>query len=157
MIASAKYPFLLCRPQPQKMCPSTLVFLNIFETNTVNCLQTTLCESSRPTVSCDWYDLLLIQQMIYPKCCWKSEADPQLSSVAIRFCKTSQILQGTSNMESLLPKTVSPQACNCTLYQKGHYHWRFPGNIFTWTCSFIFTFLFQEGQKQPPGMFCEKR
>ena len=53
VIASAKYPFLLCPPQPQKMCPSTLVILNIFETNTVNCLQTTLYESSRPTVSCD--------------------------------------------------------------------------------------------------------
>ena len=52
--------------------------------------------------------------MICPKCCWKSEAVAQLSSVKLRFCKTSQILQNTSNMESLFCKTVSPQACNCT-------------------------------------------
>ena len=52
--------------------------------------------------------------MICPKCCWKSEAFDQLSSVKLRFCKTLQILQNTSKMESLFCKTVSPQACNCT-------------------------------------------
>ena len=44
---------LLRRPQPQKMCPSTLVVLNIFETNTVNSLWTVLCRVPRQTVSCD--------------------------------------------------------------------------------------------------------
>ena len=34
---------LLCRPQSQKACPSTFVVLNIFERNTVNCLQAALC------------------------------------------------------------------------------------------------------------------
>ena len=42
---------LLRGPQPQNMCPSTLVILNIFETNTVNCLRTALCRDPRQTVS----------------------------------------------------------------------------------------------------------
>ena len=51
--------------------------------------------------------------MICPKCCWKSEAVAQLSSVKMRFCKTSQISQKTSKMVSLFRKTVNSQACNC--------------------------------------------
>ena len=79
--------------------------------------------------------------MICPKCCWKSETvAAQLSSVKLRFCKTSQISQKTSRMEFLLRETISSQACNCT--KKWHYHWHFPANIFMWihflicTCSF---------------------
>ena len=30
------------------------------------------------------------------------------------FCKTSQISQKTSNIESLFRKIVNPQGCNCT-------------------------------------------
>ena len=37
--------------------------------------------------------LLLIEQVKCPKCCWKSEAVVQLSSVKMKFCKTSQISQ----------------------------------------------------------------
>ena len=51
----------LRRPQPQKMFPSTLVILNVFETNIVNCLRTALCGGPRQTVSCDQDDLLLIR------------------------------------------------------------------------------------------------
>ena len=68
----------LRRPQPQKMCPSTLAILNIFETNTVNCLRIVPCGGPRQTVSCDWVDLLLIEQVICPKSC-KSEVVTQLS------------------------------------------------------------------------------
>ena len=52
--------------------------------------------------------------MICPKRCWKSEAVAQLSSVKLKFYKTSQISQKKSNMESLIRKTVSPEACNFT-------------------------------------------
>ena len=55
----------LRRPQPQKMFPSTFAILNIFETNTVNCLRTALCGGPRQTVSCDYMDLLLIEQIIW--------------------------------------------------------------------------------------------
>ena len=65
---------LLRRPQPQKMFPSTLVILNTFETNTLNCLQAALCGGPRQTVSLDKVDLLLIEQVIGLKCCWKSKA-----------------------------------------------------------------------------------
>ena len=76
---SAKYHFLFVtlQPQPQKRFPSTLVILNIFETNTVNCCRTALCGSSRQIVSFDWVYLLLRQQAKCPKCCWK-KWDPAL-------------------------------------------------------------------------------
>ena len=44
--------------------------------------------------------------MICPKCCWKSEAVAQPSSVKMRFCKASQISQKGSKMESLFRKVL---------------------------------------------------
>ena len=146
---------MLCRPQPEKTIPWTLVVLNILETNTVNCLRTTLCRGPKQTVSCDKVDLLLIEQVICPKSCWQSEAVTQLSSAKMRFSKTSHISQKTSDLKSLFRKIVSSQGWNCT--KKGHHHWYFPVNMFMWIYFFIFTFLFQKRQKQPPKMFCERR
>ena len=103
----------LHQPQPQQMFPSTLVILNIFETNTVNCLQTALCGGSRQTVSCDKVDLLPIEQVICPKCCWIPETVAQLSSMKMRFCKTSEISQKTSKIVSLFCKTASSQVRSC--------------------------------------------
>ena len=44
---------LLRRPQPQKLIPLTLIIVNIFKTNTVNCLQKALLWRSQ-TVSQLW-------------------------------------------------------------------------------------------------------
>ena len=94
---SAKYPFLFVpSPQPQEIFLSTLVILNVFETNTVKCLRTALCGGPRQTVSCDKVDLLLIEQVICPRCCCIPEVVAQLSSVKMRFCKTSEISQKSS-------------------------------------------------------------
>ena len=49
-------------------------------------------------------DLLLIEQVICPKCCWKSKAVAQLSSVKLRFCNTLQISQNASKKESFFVK-----------------------------------------------------
>ena len=53
--ASAKYPFLfvMTTSATKKICLSTLDILNIFETNTVNCLRTALCGGPLQTVSYD--------------------------------------------------------------------------------------------------------
>ena len=83
--------YSLRQPQPQKMFPLTLLILNIFEENYVNCPWTALSGGPKQTVSCDIVDLLLIKQAIFLKCCWKLEAVAQLSSVKMRFCKTWQI------------------------------------------------------------------
>ena len=74
--------------------------------------------------------------MICPKCCWKLEAVAQLSSVKMRFCKTSKSSQKASNMESILRKIVSSQDCNCTKKDT-------ITGVFLWICScgYIFSFL----------------
>ena len=86
---SAKYPFF----EPGKTFPSTLVILNAFETNPVNCLRNALSGGPRQTVGRDITDLLLIKRVICPKCGWKSEAAAKQSSVKMRFCKTSHIIR----------------------------------------------------------------
>ena len=48
--------------------------------------------------------MLLIDQVICPKCCWKLEAAAQLSSVKMRICKTSQISQKEPKMGTLFVK-----------------------------------------------------
>ena len=53
---------------------------------------------------------MFIEQVIRPKCCWKSEAVAQFSSVKMRFCKTSQISQKTYKMESLFVKLQAVKA-----------------------------------------------
>ena len=112
-------------PQPQKKFPSTWVILNIFVTNTMNCLRTARCGGPRQTVSCDYVDLLLIEQ------------------VKLRFCKTSQISQKTFKMAFLFCKTVSSQAYNC--YTKndtitGVFLWIYLGE-------YIFRFYFFVSEK----------
>ena len=52
--------------------------------------------------------LFQIEQVICPKCCWKSETVAQLPSVKMGFCKTLQISQ------EIFRKSVNPQDCNCT-------------------------------------------
>ena len=146
MTASGKYPFLFVTSTlAAKMFPSTLVILNIFETNTVNCLRTVLCGGPRHRVSCDYVDLLLIEQVICPKCCRKSEAVAQESSVKMRFCRTSQMSQKTSKMEPLFRKTVSSQACSCTKKDTvaGDSAFSCEYNFCEYIFSF-FTFLFQK-------------
>ena len=54
VIALAKHPFFhYVNLSHKKMFPSTLVILNIFQKNTVNCLQTALCRGPRETISRD--------------------------------------------------------------------------------------------------------
>ena len=103
----------LTRPQPEKTFPSTLVISHVFETNTQllanSCLWRSYTDSQLWLV-----DLFLTGQVMPPKCCWVLEAVVQLSSVKMKFCKTSQISQKPSEMEFLFCKIVSPQGCNCT-------------------------------------------
>ena len=117
------------------MFPSTLVILNIFETNTVNSCEQLFVEFlDSPSA---------VTKFIYLssclKCCWKSEEVAQPSSVKMRFCKTSKILQKASKTESLFRKTVSSQACNCTKKDTitGVFLWNIYVNIF-----FHFHFFF---------------
>ena len=74
--------------------------------------------------------------MICLKCCWKSEAVVQLSSVKLRFCKTSNISQKHLRWSPLFRKIVSPQGCNCTKEDT-------ITGVFLWICSCecIFSFL----------------
>ena len=73
--------------------------------------------------------------MICLKCCYKSEAIAQLSSIKMRFCKTSQISQKTFTVESLFRKPVRPQACNSTKKNT-------VAGVFLWIylCKYIFSF-----------------
>ena len=96
---------------------------------------------------------MLIEQLTCPKCSWKSEAVAQLSSIKSRLCKTSQISQNTSKMESLFCKTVSPQTCNSTkkdtivflrIYLYEH--------IFS-----FFLFCFRKDKSCHRNIFCEIR
>ena len=85
--------FCLLTSATKNVFPSTLLISNIFETSTVNCLERALCGEPRQPGSCDQVDLLLTEQVISPKYCWKSEAVAQESSVKTKFCKTSHISQ----------------------------------------------------------------
>ena len=153
---STKYTFLFSTSTSITKCVfSALVTLNIFEISTVNCLRTALCEFLRQSFGCDEVDLLLIEQVICLKCCYKSEAIAQLSSIKMRFCKTSQISQKTFTVESLFRKPVRPQACNSTKKNT-------IAGVFLWIylCKYIFSFslfFFQKRQMQPSEIFCEKR
>ena len=96
--ASAKYHFVCWVDLNRKMLPLTLVmlwlFLNIFRANTVNHLWTT--------------DLLLIKQVICPKCCWRSAKVAQQPSLKLCPIKLHKFYKKASVMESLFCKAVCP-------------------------------------------------
>ena len=81
--------------------------------------------------------ILLIEQVTCLKCCWKSEAVAQLSSVKLRLCETSQMSQNTSKMEFLFCKYVSPHACNSNKKETVI-------GIFLWIylCEYVLSFYF---------------
>ena len=135
---------LLRQPQPQKLFPSALVILNILETNIVNCLR--IAPSGGPSqLRLSWF--IANRASGVSEMLLELEAVAQLSSVQMRFCKTSQISQKTYKMESLLRKTVrltvSPQACNCTKMDT-------ITSVFLWICSlwlYFFIFVFVQKYK----------
>ena len=135
---------LLRQPQPQKLFPSALVILNILETNIVNCLR--IAPSGGPSqLRPSWF--IANRASGVSEMLLELEAVAQLSSVQMRFCKTSQISQKTYKMESLLRKTVlltvSPQACNCTKMDT-------ITSVFLWICSlwlYFFIFIFVQKYK----------
>ena len=129
---------LLRQPQPQKLFPSALVILNILETNIVNCLR--IAPSGGPSqLRLSWF--IANRESGVSEMLLELEAVAQLSSVQMRFCKTSQISQKTYKMESLLRKTVrltvSPQACNCTKMDTS-----LAFSCEYAVCDYIFSFLF---------------
>ena len=93
--------------------------------------------------------------VICQKCCWKSKAVAQLSSAKMTFCKTSQILQKTFNIESFLRKTVNSQACNCT--KKGTITGAF---LWMYLWEYIFSFLpfcFRENKSSHRNVLWKKK
>ena len=104
-----------------------MLILNVFETTL--------------WIACEQFllEVLDIQSTVL-KCCWKSGAVAWKSSIKVRFCKTPQISQKESKMESLFRKTVIPQAYNCTKKDT-------ITGVFLYLCEYIFsffTFLFQK-------------
>ena len=92
--------------------------------------------------------------MICPKCYRKSEPVAQLSSVKMRFCKTSQISQKHLIRSRFLVKLWALKAATVLK--------RTPSLVFfLWICSceyiFPFLLLFQKRQNQLPEMFCENK
>ena len=106
---SPKYPFLfVTTTSATKNVSFNLVYFKYFQDKHCEKLFVEVLDR-KPAVT---KLILLIEQVTCLKCCWKSEAVAQLSSVKLRFCETSQISQNTSKMEFLFCKYVSPQACN---------------------------------------------
>ena len=95
------------------MLLSTLVMfwfsLNIFREITVSRLWAAVSGSPRPSV-----DLLLIEQAIFPKYCWKSEAFIREFSLKIMFCKTLQVSQQDICDRIFFRKAVNPYTYDCT-------------------------------------------
>ena len=98
---------MLRQPQPQKLFPSALVILNILETNIVNCLR--IAPSGGPSqLRLSWF--IANRASGVSEMLLELEAVAQLSSVQMRFCKTSQISQKTYKMESLFVKLQAVKA-----------------------------------------------
>ena len=125
--------FCSLRPaQPQKTFPSTLVILNIFEVNTVNCFRTALCGGPWQTVS-----QLYLSRFIANRAGYASETLLQIqSSLPSVFYKIFRNFTKTSKMESLFRKNLNPQGSNCTKKDT-------ITSFFLWICSceYIFSFL----------------
>ena len=86
--ASAKYPLFVTSTSTTKSYSNVIFWRLKFSAQKLRIVARS-CFWRSQTVRCDWIDLLLMQQTIYSKCCWKSEAVTQQFSVKAKmmFCQ----------------------------------------------------------------------
>ena len=86
--ASAKYPLFVTSTSTTKSYSNVIFWRLKFSAQKLRIVARS-CFWRSQTVRCDWIDLLLMQQTIYSKCCWKSEAVTQQFLWKQKWCSVN--------------------------------------------------------------------